>query len=180
MPGKTPSSAVFLAALATRTGAVALSLGEVRAQSATAWKIATERDKLTDRLSRFAVTLPKADAVQHGRSVTTALIIRCASAPAHPELMILFTSLTGLWRTRTIETRYRFDDGPVRDYKLKITGRNNAHAILLPKFSNEDPVSDLVAAKRLRVEVSLPDAENTVLDFNVTGAADAVKAIACQ
>ena len=71
-------------------------------------------------------------------------------------------------------------DGAVRDYKLKVIGRNGAHAMLLPKFGNEDPVADVVAAKRLRVEIDLPSARGTLLDFNVTGAADAVKAIACQ
>jgi len=52
--------------------------------------------------------------------------------------------------------------------------------MLLPKFGNEDPVVDVVAAKRLRVEIDLPSAGGTLLDFNVIGAADAVKAIACQ
>ncbi len=36
---------------------------EARAQNATAWKIEAERDKLTERVSRFAVTLPKSDLV---------------------------------------------------------------------------------------------------------------------
>jgi len=30
------------------------------------------------------------------------------------------------------------------------------------------------------MEIDLPSARGTLLDFNVTGAADAVKAIACQ
>lgn len=158
--------------------------GEACAQGATAWKIATERDQFADRVSCFAVTLPKSDPVMQGKSVTTALILRCAGVPgtarAHPELMILFTSLPRAKHAKAIGTRYRFDDGAVRDYKLKLSGRNGAHAMLLPKFSNEDPVADVVAAKRLRVEIDLPSAGPTLLDFNITGAADAVKAIACQ
>ncbi len=43
--------------------AVVPGSGEARAQNATAWKIEAERDKLTERVSRFAVTLPKSDLV---------------------------------------------------------------------------------------------------------------------
>jgi hypothetical protein len=37
-----------------------------------------------------------------------------------------------------------------------------------------------MAARQLRAEVYLPHTTNVLLDFNVVGAADAVKAIACQ
>jgi hypothetical protein len=163
--------------------ALTVAAGEAYGQGTTAWKIATERDQLSDRVSRFAVTLPKSAPIQKGKSVTTALIIKCGSAftngPAHPELMVLFTSLKRT-HMKTIATRYRFDEGPIRDYKLNMTGRNGAYAIVLPKFSDQDPIADLAAARRMRVDVSLPGAENTVLDFNVAGAADAVHALACQ
>jgi hypothetical protein len=51
---------------------------------------------------------------------------------------------------------------------------------MLPKMSDQDSVADLVAARRLRAEVYLPHSTNVLLDFNVVGAADAVRAIACQ
>jgi hypothetical protein len=182
MPGKRSLRRLW-PVLAALSGAVTLAASTAHGQGATAWKIATEKDQLSNRLSRFAVTMPKSAPVQAGKPVTTALIIKCGSALAggatHAELMILFPSLPAK-HMRTIATRYRFDDGPVRDYKLKVAGKNGAHAILLPKFSDQDPVADLVAAKRLRVEVDLPNTQNTLLDFNVTGAADAVRAIACQ
>ncbi len=43
--------------------AVVAGSGEARAQTATAWKIEAERDKLTERVSRFALTLPKSEPV---------------------------------------------------------------------------------------------------------------------
>ncbi len=184
MLGNRPISPLALLWVAASLLAVVPGSGEARAQNATAWKIEAERDKLTERVSRFALTLPKSGPVMQGKSVTTALIITCAGGaparPTHPELMILFTSLPRAKHAKAIATRYRFDDGTVRDYKLKVIGRNGAHAMLLPKFGNEDPVADVVAAKPLRVEIDLPSARGTLLDFNVTGAADAVKAIACQ
>jgi hypothetical protein len=99
--------------------AVVPGSGEAPAQTATAWKIEAERDKLTERVSRFALTLPKSDPVMQGKSVTTALIITCTGGaparPAHAELMILFTSLPRAKHAKAIATRYRFDDGAVRD-----------------------------------------------------------------
>jgi hypothetical protein len=184
MLGSRPLLPLALLLMAAFLIAVVACFGEARAQEATAWKIATERDQLTDRVSRFAVTLPKSNLVQQGKSVTTGLIIKCGSAfatgPMHPELMILFTPSGGMWHVKTFHTRYRFDDGPVRDYKLKVIGRKGAHAILMPKLGHEDPVADLVAAKRPRAEINLPSAGATLLDFNVTGAGGAVKAVACQ
>ena len=66
------------------------------------------------------------------------------------------------------------------NYKLQIPGKNGSYAVMLPKMSDQDPVADLMAARRLRAEVYLPHTTNVLLDFNVVGAADAVKAIACQ
>ena len=176
-------SRLMLPLLVALHAATALAVGEARSEVAN-WKIVTKKDELTEQELRFAATTPKSNPMQHGKSVTTILTLRCVTIflnrPTQPELMILFTSLTGMWHVKNFHTRYRFDEGPVRDYKLSVAGRGGAHAIALPKFPNQDPVADLVAAKRLRVEVTLPSGGPTLLDFNVTGAADAVRAISCH
>lgn len=163
--------------------ATALAVGEARFEVAN-WKIVTKKDELTEQELRFAAMTPKSNPMQQGKYVTTVLILRCAivflNRPTQPELMILFTSLTGMWHVKNFHTRYRFDEGPVRDYRLSVAGRGGANAIVLPKFPDQDPVADLVAAKRLRVEVTLPSGGPTLLDFNVTGAINAVRAISCR
>jgi hypothetical protein len=180
---RTPVSALAVA-LAVAFAATGLGVDAARAQGATVWKIVTQRDQLTDRVSRIAMTLPKSEPRQEGKSVTTALIISCGSpfpnGPTHPQLTILFTPLQHMFHAAAVATRYRFDEGPIRDYKLQIPGKNGSYAVMLPKMSDQDPVADLVAARRLRAEVYLPHTTNVLLDFNVVGAADAVKAIACQ
>jgi len=163
----------------------ALVGAEARSEPASPWKVMNaQRDPLTDQTARYAKTTPKSDPIQNGKPVTTALIIKCGtiyvSGPTHPELMILFTSLTGTGHVKNIETRYRFDEGPIRDYKLSSGGKAGARAILLPKLSNQDPIADLIAAKRLRVEVNLPHAGMTLLDFNVANASEAIQAISCK
>lgn len=179
MQPRTPVSALAMA-LAVAFAATELGVDAARAQGATVWKIVTQRDQLTDRVSRIAMTLPKSEPRQEGKSVTTALIISCGSpfpnGPTHPQLTILFTPLQHMFHAAAVATRYRFDEGPIRDYKLQIPGKNGSYAVMLPKMSDQD----LVAARRLRAEVYLPHTTNVLLDFNVVGAADAVKAIACQ
>jgi hypothetical protein len=162
---------------------ISLGTHAASAQNPTAWKITTQQDQLADRVSRIALTLPKTGPVQDGRSVTTALIISCGSplltGPTHPQLTMLFTPVEHMFHVDAATTRYRFDDGPIREYKLGIPGRNKAYAVQIPKFSDQDPIADLVAAKRLRAQVYLPP-HDQLLDFNVIGAAEAVKAIACR
>ncbi len=64
--------------------AVVPGSGEAPAQNAAAWKIEAERDKLTERVLRFALTLPKSNPVTQGKAVTTALIITCAGGGPGP------------------------------------------------------------------------------------------------
>ncbi len=183
---RTPVSSRAVPFLVAALVAIALGSDAARAQTASPWKISTEKDQLSDQTSRFAVTTPKSSPARQGKSVTAALVIRCVAVflnkPTEPEIMVVFTSLGWMWHIRSLHIRYRFDEGPVRDYKLKAAGRGAPRAIVLPKFSDQDPVADLVAAKRLRVEAELPGAGTTLLDFDVAGAgaADAVRAIACR
>src|ERR1700685_1700867 len=116
-------------------------------------------DPLTKKPSRYAVAMPKSAPVFHGQPVTSALIIRCATIflnkPSEPELMILFTGLTGAERVKRMQTRYRWDEGPVRSYMLKSSGAHGTRAIELPKFTSasnlvpaEDPLAGAGTPKR--------------------------------
>jgi hypothetical protein len=78
MLGSRPILPLALLWVAASFLAVVPGSGEAPAQNATAWKIEAERDKLTERVSRFALTLPKSDPVIQGKSVTAALTITCA------------------------------------------------------------------------------------------------------
>jgi hypothetical protein len=176
--------ALAMAGLAACLAAIGLGVSESHAEGATAWRIFNQHDPLSDRVSRVAGAQPKSEPQQDGKAVTTALFISCGSAfpngPTHPQLTILFTPLKHMFHVDAVTTRYRFDEGPIRQYSLQIPGRNNSYVVMLPKFSDQDPIADLVAARRLRAEIFLPHTTNILLDFNVVGAADAVKAIACR
>jgi hypothetical protein len=156
------------------------------------WKIIDgQKDPLTDNTARYAVALPQSNPVFHGQPVTSALVLRCTAVftnrATEPELMLLFTGLTGLGHIRNVLANYRWDEGPVRSYKLKSGGAHGTRAIELPKLvsptklvEGEDPVTDVVAAKRFRAEVQFASGGSVFLDINVAGANDAIRALACH
>jgi hypothetical protein len=179
--------------LATPIAIAAAVLGFAVAHAEVAsWKIIDgHSDPLTDKPSRFAVAMAKSTPAFRGQPVTTALVIRCVTIftnkPAEPEVMLLFTGLTELGRVRNVVAHYRWDEGPVRDYTLKTAGARGTRAIELPKFTSptklvegEDPIADIVAAKRFRAEVQFASQGTIVLDINVAGANDAIHALACH
>lgn len=93
--------------------------------------------------------------------------------------------MEGIGQISNLATEYRWDEGRVHSFTLKGTGKAGTRAIVLPKpispvpedVPSEDPISDIVAAKRLRVEVSFQSAGAIFLDFDVSGAAQAIKAV---
>ena len=179
--------------LATTIAITAAVLGFAVAHAEVAsWKIIDgQKDPLTDKPTRFAVAMAKSTPVFHDQPVTTALGIRCitifTNKPAEPEVVILFIGLTGLEHVRKVMARYRWDEGPVRDYTLKTAGARGTRMIELPKFTSptklvesEDPIADLVAAKRFRAEVLFASEGKIALDIDVAGANDAIHALACH
>jgi hypothetical protein len=173
----------------------AAALGFVAATQAaggSSWTIIDgQKDPLTEKSARYAVALTQSKPVLHGQPVTGALVIRCTTVfvnqSAEPELMLLFTGMTGLGRVKTALTRYRWDEGPIRGYTLKSAGVKGTRAIELPKLvsptkliEGEDPVADVVTAKRFRAEVRFASAATLFLDINVAGANDALRILACR
>jgi hypothetical protein len=149
------------------------------------WKITSGgQEALSEQTSRMAITLPKSNPVIDGKSVTTGLVLRCEinpSGPPVPQVMVLFTSLTGVGHFKKFQTRYRFDEGPVRSMELKsIIGKNYTRAIVLQNQAAPAPDVEIVGATRLRIEFDFKSAGVTFLDFNVSGAVEALKAISCQ
>ena len=165
------------------------------------WKLVTgQPEPLTGQSSRQVMTLPKADPIIDGKSVATALIMQCAHAvkgEQDPQLIVIFTSLTGIGHFKNFSARYRFDEGPVHNFAAQsVIGKNHARAIALPRQldvsdipslaklpglqSQVDPGIEVAGASRLRLEFNFQSAGVTFLDFNVSGATQAIGALGCQ
>jgi hypothetical protein len=167
------------------------------------WHIVTsESEALTEEKSHTAVVMPKTMPVIDGKTVTTGLVLRCsksASGSPIPQLVFAFTSLTGVGHFKNFSARYRFDEGPVRNVDLSSeVGKNHSRAITLPNRVSEtppmyakelakelhdappDPGVKIAGATRLRVEFNFRSAGIAFLDFDVSGATQAMRAIGCQ
>jgi hypothetical protein len=165
------------------------------------WRLLTmQPDPLTGQTLPQVMTAPKANPVIDGKSVTTALVVRCSSASKglpDPQLIVVFGSLTGVGHFKTFDARYRFDEGPVHAFAAQsVIGKNHARAIVLPRYldvsdnptlaklvgaqGQVDPGIEIAGASRLRMEFNFKSAGAAVLDFNVSGATQAISALGCR
>jgi len=165
------------------------------------WKlVAGQPDPLTGQSLREVMTLPKADPTIDGKSVATALVMQCTrtvKGEPDPQLIVIFTSLTGVGHFKNFDARYRFDEGPVHSFAAQsVIGKNHARAIALPRYPDisdipglaklpasqgpVDPGIEIAGAARLRIEFNFQSAGVTLLDFNVSGATQAIGALGCQ
>lgn len=150
------------------------------------WKIVDSgRDPLNEMPRRTAITLPKSNSAKNGKSGATGLVLVCLSAdpnaPTHPEVALVFTSLTGTGNRKKFPSAYRFDEEPLRSIVLTSdVGVGGSRRLILPTFPDQNPVAEIAAAKEFRIEVDLHSAGTVFLDFNVSGAAAAISAIACR
>ena len=161
-------------------GAVAAA---VNAEVPTNWNIVDgERDPLTEKTSRMAITLPKSDsAMRQAAGLGLICLSSSPNGPTHPEVALVFTSLAGLSRYKKFPIRYRFDEGSVSESVVPgKVGANSARRLILPALPDRDPVHAIASAKQLRIEVDLRTRGTVFLDFDVSGAAAAIKAIACR
>ena len=146
------------------------------------------------------MTLPKSNPVIDGKAVETALVMRCsimAKGMQDPQLVVVFTSLTGVGHFKNFDGRYRFDEGPIHGFAAQsISGKNHGRAISLPRFidisdipslqkipgfaDQVDPGIEIAGATRLRIEFNFKSAGTSFLDFKVSGASQAISALGCQ
>lgn len=175
------------------TIAIAAVLAATLAQAEpSAWRIVDGKaDPLTDKPARTAIDVAKSTPVLNGRPVTGALIIHCVAVfsnqPPEPALGLMFTGLTELGHVKKVVAQYRWDEGPVQSDALKAVGKNGVRMLALPKLVSltklvpgQDPVADLVTAKRLRAKVLFGTAGVVFVDFDVTGADAAIRNLGCH
>jgi len=147
------------------------------------WKIISGRpDPLTGETSPKAQTTPKVPPVVNGKPVPTLLIMRCGYRRQGLEdasLSVRFASLTGVGHFKKFEARYRFDESDVQE--LTATSKvekNHAREFKLDS-GDPDPGIEIAGAARLRVQMNFQSAGVTFMDFNVSGATQALNALAC-
>jgi hypothetical protein len=145
------------------------------------WKLVSGgRDPLTDRVSRYVITLPKTSSTVNNNSAAAELAIECWIAATGeiqpPSFWIRFTSLSGaVRRYKKLYLQYRADDGPVHGDERPVGLLKNGDRELYV-----DDVTKIGDAKRLRIEVEFHSAGTAFFDFNISGATEAAKSVACR
>jgi len=130
-----------------------------------AWDIQKYTDPLTDKTYTSAELIPK--------SGPGKLDIHCVNGSPWPDLV--FTGIIGFGK---IDANYRFDDGTVimRSTTIANDGRTVWLFLQWPPFN----VQKMTKAKRLRVQLFPVARDPVFIDFDMTGAAEAISQVKCH
>jgi hypothetical protein len=128
------------------------------------WQTETFTDPLTDRKHVAASLDPTSGAGQ--------LQVHCINGK--PMADFTFSGIVGFG---DVGTSYRFDDGPVTMRFAKIF--NDGRVIHPWILDSRDAVLKLSKAKRFRIQISPIGQPVIFLDFDMTGASDAISKVKC-
>ena len=152
------------------------------------WKfVDSGRDPFTEKPIRLATTPPKPNSSHNAKLGSVALRIECVfdytsevtrdvNKATQPAVVIAFAALSGIRNYKKFSTRFRFDEGPIYNLTLASeVGNNGMRGLILPT-----PITQIAAATEFRAEVDLHSAGIVYLDFDVSGAATVIDALACK
>jgi hypothetical protein len=139
------------------------------------WKESSFTDALTKEKHPFMSSIGHGAIHQFGHSVTSQLIIRCVHPRdgSSPFLIVdlLFSEKVAVG---DVKARLLFDAGRVRELEIGAYDNGNQFSVLFPGLD------ELKTSKKLRTQVSLPWAGDPVIEFDTTGALDALNRMPCK
>jgi hypothetical protein len=156
----------------------ALGLQEANAT----WKANSITDPLTKEKHPSMSSAGQGAIRQFKRTVSSQLIIHCAYPP---EEGVPYLSVD-LWFSERVlvgrvKARFRFDTGPVHEREIG-AGSGNQFPLLVGLGSDESKTSfhEFKTSKKLRTQVKLPWAGDTVIEFDTGGASEALNTMPCK
>ena len=148
------------------------------------WKPSSYTDPLTKEKHSYMSSAGKGTIRQFGHTVSSQLIIFCVPLPEQgvpfPAVDLLFSERVGVG---DLTAQFRFDDGLVHVREMGAESHNgNQFSLLLDLGSVEYQSSfdEFKTSKKLRTQVSLPWAGDTVIEFDTSGASEALNKIPCE
>jgi hypothetical protein len=157
-----------------------LALGS-QAANAT-WKANSETDPLTKERRPYMSSAGQGAIRQFGHTVSSQLIIHCAfpfeQGVPHLSVDLRFSDSVAVGG---VKARFRFDTGPVHEREIR-AGSGNQFPFLVGSGSDESKTSfhEFKTSKKLRTQVKLPWAGDTVIEFDTSGASEALNRIPCE
>ena len=147
------------------------------------WKANSYTDPLTKEKHPYMSSAGKGTIRQFGHTVTSQLIIFCAQPP---EEGVPFLALDLLFSEKVavgdLNARFRFDDGLVHVQEMEASHNGNQFSLLvgLGLVEYQSYFDEFKTSKKLRTQVSLPWAGDTVIEFDTSGASEALSKVPCE
>ena len=149
------------------------------------WKANSTTDPLTKEKHPYMSSAGKGAIRQFGHNVTSQLIIYCVQLPnqgvPYPSADLLFSERVGVGG---VTARFRFDTGLVHVREMEASHNGNQFSLLTGLggilIQYKGPFDEFKTSKKLRTEVSLPWAGDTVIEFDTSGASEALDGIPCD
>jgi hypothetical protein len=162
---------------------LALAACALGSQAANAtWKANSTTDPLTKEKHPYMSTAGKGAVRQFGHPVSSQLVIFCAQPP---EQGVPYLSVDFWFSERVavggVKTRIRFDTGLVHEREIEGSDNGNQFT-LLRRLRSDDGfgLDEFETSKKLRTQVSLPWAGDTVIEFDTSGASEALNKMPCE
>jgi len=149
------------------------------------WKANSITDPLTKEKHPYMSSAGHGAIRQFGRTVSSQLIIYCVQLPEqgvpYPSVDLLFSEKVGVG---DLTARFRFDTGLVHVREMEASHNGNQFPLLTGLGSiliqYKEPFDEFKTSKKLRTEVSLPWAGDTVIEFDTSGASEALNKMPCD
>lgn len=159
---------------------ILVALIDVSAGNATSWKDDGSIDRLTGkRIIQFS-TIGHGAIQQFGRTVTSKLTLACT----HPgdgsrDYLSAYLWFSDRVAVHDVRARYLFDGGAVNEQSIDVSRRGNEFAIS-SNWRGDGFFQNLRKSSKLKIQVNLPWAGDPVIEFEVSGANDAIRQMPCR
>ena len=140
------------------------------------WQEKSFTDRLTDEKHPYMSSTGHGSIHQFGHTVTSQLIIRCVHpADGRPHFLSVELVFSEKVALADVEARLRFDAGPVHEREIGAYDNGIQFSLLAGMGFEEFKTS-----KKLRTQVYLPWAGDPVIEFDTTGASEAMSRMPCN
>jgi hypothetical protein len=146
------------------------------------WKTNSTTDPLTKEKRPYMSSAGHGAIRQFGRTVSSQLVIYCVPLPNQgvpfPSVDLWFSEKVAVGNAKA---RFRFDTGLVHVGEME-SDRGNQFSLLRGLKASESNLywDEFKTSNKLRVQVDLPWAGGTVIEFDTSGASEALDKIPCE
>jgi hypothetical protein len=144
------------------------------------WKAGSVTDPLTKEKHPYMSSAGQGAIRQFGHTVTSRLVVYCVVLPNQgvpfPRVDLWFSEKVAVG---DVKARFRFDTGLVHVREME-SDSGNQFSLLKGLVGFEFGLDEFKTSEKLRVQVSLPWAGDTVIEFDTSGASETLDKMPCE